>query len=192
MIDTISTHFDLNSLQMGASSHASEWVLNGRQLTIQFKDVLLVDSNANEPLLHGFIRYRINQNLNNAIGASIHNQAAIYFDFNPPIFTNITEHTIGQNVAILDISVKVTLDEELSVKAYPNPFEEMTTIEVSGKEFQKLELLVFDALCRLAETVSSKDENCIQLLRGRMRQGVYFYQLKGNNELISTGKIVVQ
>jgi hypothetical protein len=88
--------------------------------------------------------------------------------------------------------VNVTLDEDLSIKIYPNPFEEMTTIEVRGKEFENLELLVFDALGRLTETVSSKDENSIQLLRGRMRQGVYFYQLKGNNELISTGKIVVQ
>lgn len=192
VIDSISTHLDLNSLQMGASSHAYTWALNGRQLTMQFDNILLVDSNANEPLSHGFIRYRINQNLNNAIGTTINNQAAIYFDFNPPIFTNITEHTIGQNVAILDVSVHVTLDEDLSVKIYPNPFEEMTTIEVSGKEFQKLELLVFDALGRLADTVSSKDENRIQLLRGKMRQGVYFYQLKGNNELISTGKIVVQ
>ncbi|MBL4649399.1 MAG: T9SS type A sorting domain-containing protein, partial [Aureispira sp.] len=94
--------------------------------------------------------------------------------------------------ALIDVSVNVRLNEDVSVKVYPNPFEEMTTIEVSGKEYQELELLVFDALGRLVETINSKDENRIQLLRGRMRQGVYFYQLKGNNELISTGKIVVQ
>lgn len=192
IIDTISTHLDLNSLEMGASSHAYTWELNGRELTMHFKDILLVDSNANEPLSHGFIRYRMNQNLDNPIGTSINNQAAIYFDFNPPIFTNITEHIVGENIAILDVSIEEPLNENVRIKIYPNPFDAMTTIEVSGKEYPNLELLVFDALGRLVETVNSKEENRIQLLRGRMGQGVYFYQLKGNNELISTGKIVVQ
>ncbi len=192
IIDTISTQLDLNSLEMGASSHAYTWDLDGRELTMYFKDILLVDSNANEPLSHGFIRYRINQKLDNPIGAIINNQAAIYFDFNPPIFTNITEHTIGENIAILDVFVDKILEDWTKIKIYPNPFEEMTTIEVSGKEYETLELLVFDSLGRLVETVNSTNENRIQLLRGRMQQGIYFYQLKGNKELISTGKIIAQ
>lgn len=192
VIDTISTHLDLSSLEMGTSSHAYTWKLNGRQLTMQFDDILLVDSNANEPLSHGFIRYRINQNINNPIGTTINNQAAIYFDFNPPIFTNITEHTVGENIAILDVSIDRTLDESIEIKIYPNPFEEMTTIEVEGKTYKNLELQIFDGLGRLVETVTTENQNRMQLKRGRMQQGIYFYQLKGNNELISTGKIVAQ
>jgi hypothetical protein len=192
IIDTISTHLDLNSLEMGASSHAYTWELSGRELTMHFKDILLVDSNANEPLSHGFIRYRMNQKVDNPIGTTINNQAAIYFDFNPPIFTNITEHTIGENIAVLDVSIDKTLEENLSIKIYPNPFDAMTTIEVSGKEYPNLELLIFDALGRLVETVKSRETNRIQLLRGKMRAGIYYYQLKGNDKLIGTGKIVVQ
>lgn len=192
IIDTISTHLDLNSLEMGASSHDYTWELNGRELTIHFKDILLVDSNANEPLSHGFVRYRMNQMIDNPIGVVIHNQAAIYFDFNPPIFTNIAEHTIGQNVAILDVSIEETLKENISIKIYPNPFEEATTIEVDGVEYPNLELLVFDALGRLVERLKSRETNRIQLLRGNKSAGIYYYQLKGNDKLIGTGKIVVQ
>lgn len=192
IIDTISTHLDLNSLEMGVSSHAYTWSLDGRLLKMYFDDILLVDSNANEPLSHGFIRYRIDQNINNPIGTTINNQAAIYFDFNPPIFTNITEHTISENIAILDVSVDQRLGENVEIKIYPNPFEEMTTIEVEGKVYKSLEFRVFDSLGRLVETITTKNQNQIQLKRGRLQQGVYFYQLKGNNELISTGKIVAQ
>lgn len=74
---------------------------------------------------------------------------------------------------------------------YPNPFKQMTTLEVTGKDYEQLELSVFDVAGRLVKTIASTEKKRIQLTKDEMRQGVYFYQLKGDNELINTGKLVI-
>jgi hypothetical protein len=57
--------------------------------------ILLVDSFTNEPLSHGFLRYHIAQKKDVPLGTKILNRAGIYFDFNPPVMTNYTEHEVG-------------------------------------------------------------------------------------------------
>jgi PKD repeat protein len=89
---------DLSTLEMQSSSHA--YVLSiedGNKLVFNFNNIMLPDSNANEPASHGFVRFKIAQKANNPIGTIIENDAAIYFDFNAPIITNITLHTIDEN-----------------------------------------------------------------------------------------------
>lgn len=194
ILDTISPYLDLATLEIGASSHNYTWsIQNGNVLTIKFANIMLPDSNVNEPLSNGFFRYRIEQKANNPMGTIINNSAAIYFDFNPPIITNTTWHTIGEdfvNVILLDQTT--LLDEAIEVNVYPNPFKEMTTLEVKGKDYKKLEMSVLDVTGRVVKTIASTEQNRIQLSRSGMTQGVYFYQLKGDNQLINTGKVVVQ
>jgi len=151
-----------------------------------------VDSNANEPLSHGFFRYRINQENNNPLGSLIENQAAIYFDYNPPIFTNTTFHTVGENFVPLVLTIEDIYEESIEVTAFPNPFDYSTTIKVEGKEYGALELLVFDVSGRMMTKKQSTSSNQIQLSRGNLQAGVYFYQLKGDGKLLNTGKLLVQ
>ena len=61
---------------------------------------MLPDSNVNEPASHGFIKFRIQQKASNPTGARIENTAAIYFDYNAPVLTNTTWHTIGNDFII--------------------------------------------------------------------------------------------
>ncbi|WP_197043877.1 T9SS type A sorting domain-containing protein [Aureispira sp. CCB-QB1] len=194
ILDTISPHLDLSTLEMGASSHNYTWsIQNGNVLNVKFANIMLPDSNVNEPLSNGFFRYRIEQKTNNPIGTVIHNSAAIYFDFNPPVITNTTWHTVGDdfvNVVLLD-QTKV-LDDAIEVTIYPNPFKQMTTLEVKGKDYKELELGVFDVTGRMIKQVTSTQQNRIELSRDAMIRGVYFYQLKGDGQLINTGKVVVQ
>jgi uncharacterized repeat protein (TIGR01451 family) len=95
--DTLSTNFNLSSLQMTATSHPSSWELkpNGL-LTVSFKNIQLVDSFTNEKASHGFFKYQIRLKDSIATGTKLDNKAAIYFDFNPPIITNLATHTIGR------------------------------------------------------------------------------------------------
>ncbi len=93
--DTISPHLDINSIQPGASSHSYEFDLIGDgAIKFTFNDILLPDSNINEPASHGFVKFRINQEQDVAPGTIINNTAFIYFDFNEPIQTNNVFHTI--------------------------------------------------------------------------------------------------
>ncbi len=191
--DTISPFLDATSIQMGASSHDYTWNLSGQGvLEVRFSNILLVDSTANEPASHGFFYYEIEQKANNPIGTVINNTAGIYFDFNPPIFTNTTYHTVGEDFVIINLSIGEIYEDKVAVNVFPNPFTHSTTIQVEGKEYENLKLTVFDVAGRLVAEERSAFANSIQLQNTNLQAGVYFYRLEGDDRLINTGKLMVQ
>jgi uncharacterized repeat protein (TIGR01451 family) len=95
--DTLSPHFNLSSYKTLAASHPHTWQLNPNGvLTFTFDNIKLVDSFTNEKGSHGFFRYQIRLKDSVATSTKIDNKAAIYFDFNTPIITNIAGHTLGK------------------------------------------------------------------------------------------------
>jgi uncharacterized repeat protein (TIGR01451 family) len=87
--DTLESRVDWSSLQMTGASHPYQLsIKNNNILTWQFDNIRLPDSIINEPLSHGFIAFRIKPVSTVAIGDTIKNAAAIYFDFNPPVLTS--------------------------------------------------------------------------------------------------------
>jgi hypothetical protein len=193
IIDTLSIHVNPTSLQMQTSSHPYTWRLSSTGiLTVTFSDIKLVDSLTNEPLSHGFFTYTIDQNTNLPVGTIINNQAAIYFDYNPPIFTNTTLHTIGENYYRTQVSVDHIHDEKYTIDVSPNPFHFQTALTVRGATFETLHLEILDVTGRIIRHQSIENENTLLLHRQDLLQGVYFYRLKGNGLLIGSGKIIAQ
>lgn len=191
--DTLSSYLDPTTLVMGASSHAYTWTLTGQGvLEVQFPNILLVDSMTNEPASNGFFQYKIQQKANNPIGTVINNTAAIYFDYNPPIFTNTTFHEVGDNFIPIVLTIGEIFEEMITVNVYPNPFTNLATIEVKGKGYDQLNLKVFDLTGRLVVEKQTYASNQIQLSDDNLIQGIYIYALEGNGELINTGKIIAQ
>jgi hypothetical protein len=190
--DTISPYLDLSSIEMGASSHSYTWRIYGQRiLEIKFLPIALPDSTTNELASHGFVRFRINQKSNNPIGTLIENTAGIYFDYNAPVITNTTWHTIGEDFVTTTVSVDQIHAPNTSVQVFPNPFKQATNIQVEGIDYQELRLSVFDAMGRLVYNTQTTG-NSIELLRGNLTEGLYFYRLEGDNVLINTGKIIVR
>ncbi len=103
VLDTLSEFLDIETIRLGMVSHDYKLLIDGdadtRILRFEFDNINLPDSNTNEPASHGFIKFKIKQKANNAIGTIIKNRAAIYFDFNSPIITN----TISNKVAVLPL-----------------------------------------------------------------------------------------
>jgi hypothetical protein len=191
--DTISPLLDLTTLTLGASSHDYTWRVYGdRVLEITFDNIMLPDSNVNELASNGFVRYRIEQSNGNVAGDVIYNEADIYFDFNPPIRTNETYHTIGENFVTIMLDQTKVFDEAIQVKVYPNPFTQNATLEVQGEEYNELQLTIYDVSGRVVLEKQAYSNNKIELSRGNLQPGVYLYQLSGDDALINTGKIVVQ
>ena len=86
--DTLPATLDPATIEVGAASHAMSWNLTGHGiLRFNFPNILLPDSNVNEPLSHGFVGFRIRPRLPIEPGTLIENTANIYFDFNPPVIT---------------------------------------------------------------------------------------------------------
>jgi uncharacterized repeat protein (TIGR01451 family) len=102
--DTLDTKLDWSSFEMVGSSHPYLLEINDdNRLAWTFNNILLPDSNVNEPGSHGYIAYRIKpkSTLNN--GDVMRNKASIYFDFNLPVVTNETVTTVGFNALVLPL-----------------------------------------------------------------------------------------
>lgn len=96
--DTLPLTLDPSTVQPGASSHPYSFELLGNGvLRFTFTDIMLPDSNASEPDSHGFVNFTVAQASSNTNGTLINNQAAIYFDFNAPVFTNTYSHTVADD-----------------------------------------------------------------------------------------------
>ncbi|MCW5906523.1 MAG: T9SS type A sorting domain-containing protein [Chitinophagales bacterium] len=114
--DTISTLLDFETFTMLTASHDYEMNITGsRGIEWVFKNILLPDSNTNEPLSHGFIKYSIKPKQGIQLGDVVLNQAAIYFDFNEPIFTN---EVVTEYKRWLSIEEE---KEDTRYRIYPNP-----------------------------------------------------------------------
>ncbi len=93
--DEIDANLDITSISPIASSHSYSMDFeDSNRLVFFFENIMLPDSNVNEPMSHGFIEFTIRPLPNLPLGTVISNEAAIYFDFNAPIITNVVENTL--------------------------------------------------------------------------------------------------
>jgi predicted metal-binding protein len=116
--DTLSPFLDIMSLDILSVSHAYQIeILSGNVLRWKFENIMLPDSNSNEPGSHGYIQYRIKQKTNNALGSEIKNTAYIYFDFNEPVITNTTLNTLWAPT----VGLEALSNSDGNWLLYPNP-----------------------------------------------------------------------
>jgi hypothetical protein len=194
VVDTLSPYLDASSIRMGAASHAYTWeIRSGNILVVYFNNIMLPDSNVNEQASHGFFKFEIAQTAGNIDGTVINNTANIYFDFNAAIVTNTTFHTIGRDFITIQITgTEDVLQENVSVNVYPNPFENSATLEVKGGDFENLELEIIDLTGRILRRQQNSGTHQLQIERGDLLPGLYFYRLSADGKLLNTGKMLVK
>ena len=97
IIDLETARFDPQTVIMGYSSHntvAKYQLFPDDKMRFYLNDINLVDSKTNEPESHGYIKFKLK--LHEPVELDrIEHFANIFFDFNPPIQTNIDFHTIA-------------------------------------------------------------------------------------------------
>ncbi|MEL6844604.1 MAG: SprB repeat-containing protein, partial [Bacteroidota bacterium] len=93
--DTLDQDLDALGFQTIASSHPYSLIIEEDSILVfTFANINLPDS-ASDPIgSQGFVSYLMPHRGTLDVGTEITNQAAIYFDFNPPIFTNTVKNTI--------------------------------------------------------------------------------------------------
>ncbi len=109
--DTIATDvLDIATLTSGASSHNYTFNIYGQGIAEwTFDNILLPDSNVNEPESHGFVKFKIQQLPGNPDGTLIENRAAIRFDFNAPVLTNTAWNEVNEaNMPVSFLSAAVS------------------------------------------------------------------------------------
>lgn len=190
--DEISPLLDIATIQPGVSSHPYVFEIENDTISFTFNDILLVDSLTNEAESHGFVKFRISQQPDLPNGTLLENTAKIYFDFNAPIITNTTFHTVGENFVTVELVSDIEdLFEISSIKVYPNPFSEVIHFEIGEGVFEDIILTVYDVGGRV---VAAEDYNSstFEFHRGDLNSGVYFYTISVEGVDVANGKMVLR
>ena len=190
ILDTISGLLDMKTLEPGASSHEYTFdIIESRTLRFKFSNIMLPDSNVNEPLSHGFLNYTITPVPDLPLETVITNDAAIYFDFNLPVITNETWHTIGEN--FIPVSTMDVDHYSLNVHVYPNPARKQMWFEFGNIQKKHLDLSLYNPLGTHVVTVTTNGEAYMLNCRV-MESGVYFYVVKEAGREVASGKVFIK
>jgi uncharacterized repeat protein (TIGR01451 family) len=187
--DVITSDLQLSSFKMLAASHAYKVNLkNGNMLEWRFDNILLPDSNRNEPASHGFVRFRIKTKPGLLPGDSITNQAAIYFDFNAPIITNIAK------TKIISPSIENNAStNKLTFKLYPNPAKNYVMVQAEFKKNIPATVSLVNVLGQTLSKVTLPANNQVhyQLPLKELPKGIYLIRLETEIGM-QTQRLVVQ
>lgn len=130
VVDTLSPLLNPASVKLLSSSHPVQMDYNSlyRTLKFTFSNILLVDSNHNEPLSHGAVSFTVEPNTNVYAGDVINASANIYFDYNAAVRTNDWEIPVIIPMAVQQYT------SEVRVSIYPNPVSSPVTIALQDNE----------------------------------------------------------
>lgn len=132
--DTLDEGLDATSFRYLASSHDVDIEFHEERIVhFVFNNILLPDSNVNESASHGFVEFEIKVDHPEML-EPIENMAAIYFDFNPPIFTNTvsTERQLIESVNEVVTAVPVHV--------FPNPTTGALAVNLGGNPVDRVEV----------------------------------------------------
>jgi len=170
ILDTLATEFDLTTFQVVGASHAYTWKIENRVLTVRFDNIMLPDSNTNESLSHGFVRYKVKPNALLAVGTAMNNTAYIYFDFNSPVQTNTTN-----TVVIVPQGISPAMQNS-SFSVYPNPANEELSVSFMEKPAYTPVYEIYDLTGRIVLTGNVTDKKQHINLRS-LQNGMYIIKI---------------
>lgn len=190
IVDTLPSELEVGTLLSGAASHPYTFELLGSGIARwTFANILLPDSNRNEPGSHGFVRFSIDHAPNLPPGTRINNAVEIFFDFNAPVITDTAFVTLSDGGGY----IIATLDEEIesaSLTVYPNPFSHSATIDLN-QTFSEVNLEVFDLQGRLIFQKYTDQANKLTFQSDQLEKGIYLFRVSSNGELLGSGRMAV-
>ena len=187
--DTITEKLDISTIEYGVSSHPFKAEIYGKGIVkFTFDNIDLVDSFKNAPKSHGFVKFRIRQKKDLPFGTKIENHAGIYFDFNQPVLTDTTLHTVGVKEVISAVVEKS--ETTVVVKVSPNPFTEKTRFELPPLSISTdFELFDMTGKVLRKEKIAG---NTFDFHRKGLAMGIYIFKISTDGKPWSVGKFVIQ
>ena len=190
--DTIDiTNLDIKSIELGTSSHKYlPEIYRENILKFTFDNILLVDSFRNEPASNGYVKFRIRQKKDVAFGTKIQNSAGIYFDFNDPVITNKTLHTVSKSVVSAIFDKNVVAYKTINVS--PNPMSESAIIDFTDTPLSiSSQLELYDMNGQLVKTQIINDK-VFKFNKENLPNGFYIFKAMDGETVLGIGKIIIQ
>lgn len=190
--DPLDSALNIETLRLVASSHpvSSFRLLPGNLLEITFEQITLPDSNSNEAASHGFVSFAIQRNKAFNSAYVIRNTAAIYFDYNEPVFTN----TVLTPVATHSVSSFEPNDSDvknLALAISPNPTEKDFVVDTRGVLSGPGDIVLIDAQGKISKTWQLPElSRPVQLNVTGLSAGAYVVRARAKSGVLF-GKLVV-
>jgi hypothetical protein len=122
--DTLDAHLDPSTFELRASSHSVDAAITADGIiSFVFSNIDLPTREDDEAGSQGYVSFTVMPDADVTDFQRIYNRASIYFDFNPPIVTNMTEWNL-----VHDLATVATEDLQRTMTISPNPAQERVFI----------------------------------------------------------------
>lgn len=182
--DTLDAELDQSTLEVVGGSHPFTWHNDLGKLAFEFRNIMLPDSNTNEPGSHGHVTYRISPKTGLPLGTELTNTAFIYFDFNAAIVTNTTLNTLANLVAIDPIR------SDIRMSVAPNPFRGETMIRFDNPNALTHQVTLRDVTGRVVFQQDGIMGEQVTIDGNMLPSGLYLMSLENAGGLIGVSRMV--
>ncbi|MDQ3051307.1 MAG: T9SS type A sorting domain-containing protein [Bacteroidota bacterium] len=183
IIDTLDADLNMNTFTYLAASHpVNVTTRTGNEITFTFDNILLPDSNVNEPASNGYVLYRIKGLTTLPDPTPITNTAYIYFDLNSPVQTNTTLTTLSDNfLSIADDPHAGDLFE-----LFPNPMDHKAVLRLKQPSATGYTITISDIAGRVVYGPKQLENGSLLLEQNKMNPGTYVIEAKpsGNEKSV--------
>lgn len=190
--DTLDSDLDPRTFDFIGSSHPCRIEFDGENIVhFIFDDINLVDTSVSYTESQGYLMYNIKVKDPEILDVPILNQAAIYFDYNPPIFTN-TVQTIRKIDTTINNPDTTTVGNiqptAASLSVYPNPTNSVATVSLGQKPINGLS--VYDLTGKQVIEHKGLNTTIHTIHTIDLARGIYLLEVK-SGETVYRSKLVV-
>ena len=203
--DTLPAEVQPNTLRFLNSSPSEptsvSWISDGILKVVFESADLLPDTSLYE---FGHITFEVSQNPSNVSGDQIMNSAEIYFDYNAPIQTEKTLHTVIDSlqeviIVSVDPAPGSNQNQPFPITVYPNPFTQTATFELHAAQttepnsvhLSQNRFYLFDVTGRLVRH-NYFGGTKFEFRRNGLHSGFYVWRIEVGGEKFATGTIIAK
>lgn len=201
--DTLDNNLDFSTIRFNGSSHSSNIKVSGYEnpiITWVFNNIFLPDSTTDNLGSNGFVKFTVMPKVSITAGEIIENVANIFFDYNSPIITNSTIHTIidmepvdlnkGNTIQVIKPFVTETVvTEKEPLTLFPNPVRRGGDLFITGND-KNFDYTITDLTGSIVLKGHSKNGS-ISLSERRLSKGIYIYTISNEHGFILNGKLII-
>jgi hypothetical protein len=197
ILDTLDINLDVNSLRVIGQSHKSliTEILNENVIKFRFDNIHLPDSFKNEEGSHGHVIYEVMPKKALSNGTLVKGKAGIYFDFNPPVFTNEVKNALIDTIPCMseidNEHEKKNEEKNHKIILYPSPNSGNFTVKIEKPE-KDLTIEVYNLIGKKIKTIDIIPEQSNYLVDLNVSNGVYLVKVKNGGRIFSQKVLVVK
>lgn len=170
--DVLNADHITNSIEITGSSYPCFYTLRNNIVNFSFQNINLPYGDATDPNTHGFVTFKIKQIPGHIPSNIIENMASIYFDYNSPIITNVSNafipYSCDKSLNVIATSPICTNEANGSIIINPDPgygdynyywYNDSTENSISNLVAGIYFVEVADFLCYYTDTIELNNPN---------------------------------